>query len=591
MPLMGYYRNELEHVDKGSKRLREVMDGLSPSFFIGMLTIDGLVTYANRTSLEAIGLELKDVLGKRFVETPWWSFSEVYRQQLLAAITKAANGEVSRFDLVFQGVNGHLYTVDFSLSPVRDAKRKVSYLVPSGHDVTERRAAERALTLLRKCNKALLLAQDEITLLDDICQLVVDFGGYRMAWVGYAQFDDVKSIKPIAHAGDEQGYLSETLITWAEDDPKGQGPGGQSIRSGQAVVSNDIQDDVSVYWRNLAYQNGYRNIICLPLRNEQHTFGLLGLYSASASEVMSEEINLLQELADNLAFGITNMRVQQENFRILSAVYKIAAGVSASTGAAFFQKMALNMTEALGAQVGVVTRLQAGQPLRSRTVVAVVDAEVIENFDILIEGTPCESLSDCDEWIIKADVAQRYPHAPTLAALGAQAYIGRRIDNSQGQPIGQLFVLFRQPLEQTDVISSILKIFAARVAAELERQETEVRLAEQASLLDKARDAIIVRDLDHHISFWNKSAELLYGWTHDEVIGCSIVELLYSDPTPFYEATKQVLTTGEWRGEIVQRTKQDRQLIVEGHWSLMLNDQGQPQSIFAINTNITHSKY
>lgn len=78
MPLKGYYRNELEKVDKGSKRLREVMDGLSPAFFVGMLTIEGVMTYTNRTSLEAIGLELKDVIGRLFEDTPWWSYSELY---------------------------------------------------------------------------------------------------------------------------------------------------------------------------------------------------------------------------------------------------------------------------------------------------------------------------------------------------------------------------------------------------------------------------------------------------------------------------------------------------------------------------------
>jgi hypothetical protein len=70
MPLKGYYRNELERVDKASKRLREVMDGLSSAFFIGMMTLDGTLTYANRTALESIGLQLKDVLGEAFCRNP-----------------------------------------------------------------------------------------------------------------------------------------------------------------------------------------------------------------------------------------------------------------------------------------------------------------------------------------------------------------------------------------------------------------------------------------------------------------------------------------------------------------------------------------
>ena len=161
MPLKGYYRNELEKVDKGSKRLREVMDGLSPAFFVGMLTVEGVMTYTNRTSLEAIGLELKDVIGRRFEDTPWWAYSELYRQQLREAIARSVEGEASRFDLMCQSLDGRLLTLDFSLNPVFDAKKNVSYLVPSAHDVTKRRAAERALSILRVCNNALLRAHDE----------------------------------------------------------------------------------------------------------------------------------------------------------------------------------------------------------------------------------------------------------------------------------------------------------------------------------------------------------------------------------------------------------------------------------------------
>ncbi len=246
MPLKGYYRNELEKVDKGSKRLREVMDGLSPAFFVGMLTIEGVMTYTNRTSLEAIGLELKDVIGRLFEDTPWWSYSELYRQQLREAIARAANGEASRFDLMCLRLDGRLLTLDFSLNPVFDVKKNVSYLVPSAHDVTERRAAERALTMLRVCNQSLIHAQDEVTLLNDICQLIVNVGGYPMTWVGYAQHDQIKTIKAMAHAGEDHGLLASSIITWAEDDPRGQGASGQCIRTGKSVICEDVQKEKSL---------------------------------------------------------------------------------------------------------------------------------------------------------------------------------------------------------------------------------------------------------------------------------------------------------------------------------------------------------
>ncbi|MDB6138616.1 MAG: hypothetical protein JWO94_1688, partial [Verrucomicrobiaceae bacterium] len=123
-----------------------------------------------------------------------------------------------------------------------------------------------------------------------------------------------------------------------------------------------------------------------------------------------------------------------------------------------------------------------------------------------------------------------------------------------------------------------------------ERRLAEDKLREQATLLDKAQDAIIVRGLDHHIHYWNRSAERLYGWTAEEAIGRSIKELLYRDPAPFLDATQTVLAKGEWIGEIQQWDKNGRTLAVECRWTLVKDDLGSSISILAINTDVTERK-
>jgi PAS domain S-box-containing protein len=123
-----------------------------------------------------------------------------------------------------------------------------------------------------------------------------------------------------------------------------------------------------------------------------------------------------------------------------------------------------------------------------------------------------------------------------------------------------------------------------------ERKQAEVRLREQASLLDKARDAILVRDLDHGITFWNKSAEDLYGWTVQEVLGRKASELLYRDLAAFEKAIEVVLSDGEWSGELQQVTKSGEPILIEGRWTLVRDDAGRPQAILAINSDITEKK-
>ena len=112
------------------------------------------------------------------------------------------------------------------------------------------------------------------------------------------------------------------------------------------------------------------------------------------------------------------------------------------------------------------------------------------------------------------------------------------------------------------------------------------RLAEQASLLDKAQDAIIVRDLGHRITYWNKSAERLYGWSSGEVLG-TVARELQPDPVVFDEAMRRVVEHGDWMGELAQVGKDGRRLTVESRWTLVKNDAGGAGAVLVINTDIT----
>ncbi len=123
-----------------------------------------------------------------------------------------------------------------------------------------------------------------------------------------------------------------------------------------------------------------------------------------------------------------------------------------------------------------------------------------------------------------------------------------------------------------------------------ERKRSRDQLREQASLLDKARDAILVRHLEHGITYWNKSAELLYGWTAEEVRGRQTGELLYRDQTAYEQAIAAVLRHGEWNGEIQQITKAGGLLLVEARWTLVRDEAGRPQAVLAINSDITEKK-
>ncbi len=167
----------------------------------------------------------------------------------------------------------------------------------------------RELRAIRSCNQVLLRATDEQSLLNEICRIICEEAGYRMAWVAYAEHDEAKTVRPVAWSGTEAGYLEAAGITWA-DTERGGGPTGTAIRSGTSCCVQDFASEPRITpWRESVLQRGIRSGIALPIKNEHaDTFGCLSIYSAQPNAFTPGEIRLLEELADDLAFGIVTLR-------------------------------------------------------------------------------------------------------------------------------------------------------------------------------------------------------------------------------------------------------------------------------------------
>ncbi|NTV05328.1 MAG: GAF domain-containing protein [Chlorobiaceae bacterium] len=192
------------------------------------------------------------------------------------------------------------------------------FLIGMGIDITKRKKAEnelqklnRSLLAISNCNQVLLHAHDESELLHEICRIVVEIGGYRMAWVGYAEQDDAKSVSPVAQAGFEEGYL-ETLMISLADIERGRGPTGTAIRTGQPCTTNDVLIDPQFLpWLMEAKARGYASVLSLPLKSGNKVFGALTMYSIVQDAFTEEETRLLSSLADNLAYGITMLHTRK----------------------------------------------------------------------------------------------------------------------------------------------------------------------------------------------------------------------------------------------------------------------------------------
>jgi PAS domain S-box-containing protein len=174
------------------------------------------------------------------------------------------------------------------------------------------RRSNRALLALSSCNQALIRASDENNLVQQVCQIVVEKAGYRLCWVGFAEQDEAKTVRPVAQAGLEEDYLKTVNITWA-DVERGHGPTGTCIRTGEPLVVKDIASEIRFApWRAEALKRGYRSCVGIPLSAEAKTLGAFTIYAAEPDAFNDDEVRLLSELADDLAFGIVTLRSKAE---------------------------------------------------------------------------------------------------------------------------------------------------------------------------------------------------------------------------------------------------------------------------------------
>ncbi len=167
---------------------------------------------------------------------------------------------------------------------------------------------------------------------------------------------------------------------------------------------------------------------------------------------------------------------------------------------------------------------------------------------------------------------------------------GQRLDYRFLLPDGAVHYIESQGSVIRDASGSIVNVLVVSRDVTT-RRAAEQQLREQASLLDKARDAIVATDLDHRITYWNTSAERIYGWSAAEVIGRDLRTLgLELDSRRFATAHAQLLARGEWHGEFQLRSRQGAKVHVATTWSLVLDAAGRPERVLLIDTDITEAK-
>ncbi len=306
-------------------QLAEILEATSD--LVGRADVNGRVLYMNRAGRKMLGIGTdEDISHLQILDThPGWAGALVIGEALAAAKREG----VWQGETTFLSREGREIPASQVIVAHKTPEGSVKFFSTIARDISDRRQAEaaqrkanRALKTLSEGNQAVIKAAAEPELLHDICRIIVEDGGYRLAWVGYAEDDPEKTVRPVAQAGYEAGYLEHLKITWA-DKERGRGPTGTAIRTGQPCIARDILTDPNFTpWRGEALKRGYASSLVLPLTAEGRTFGALNIYAAEPDAFDAEEVHLLTELANDLTFGVMALRTRAERQRATEALKK-----------------------------------------------------------------------------------------------------------------------------------------------------------------------------------------------------------------------------------------------------------------------------
>ena len=386
--------------------------------------------------------------------------------------------------------------------------------------------SRRSLAVLRAAQRALIRAKDEPELLDLICAIAVNEAGYRLAWAGLADDDPGRTVRPIAWAGIDAGYVQSLLGTWS-DTPMGRGPVGTAIRTNQPALGRDFAVDPELApWREEALEHGFGSALALPLRTERVPFGVLSMYAATPDAFSAADVDLLTYLAEDLAFGMNTLRergraevVLRRSERNLADAQRISHIGSwewdLSTGTA---QRSDELHRIYGAEPGTIANT-------NEAFLAFVHpddrARVEESERVAINSGGGYAQ---DYRAIRPDGTIRILRDETEAVLG---------------PSGEVIRLVGTIRDVTE-----------QLAADAER-------ATLAAAVDQTADAVWIKDTAGIVTYVNRSFTRVYGYEPEEVVGdfAGIVDSGRHERA-FFDAIWAKVAAGEtWSGRIVNRCK------------------------------------
>lgn len=288
----------------------------------------GNYTFANKAMCEKLlhAVDTDEPIGKPdiffakrerdlHVSNPQWhTFGEICLETDQTTIREMRKMQFDEYGMV----QGEFLYLDVHKAPLFNENNELIGVVGTARDITARKQAEdklnyvaRLYALLSQINQTIVRTKNVDELLDKICRLAVEFGQFRMAWIGIYD-PEAGFIKPLIFAGHEDGYLDDLTIS-PGDSFYGKGPTGRAFAGNNTIFCNDISTDpIMNPWKKEALKRGYKSLFAAPLFRKGAPFGTVTLYASEINFFDAEEQKLLLEVIEDITYAIEAIDSEQE---------------------------------------------------------------------------------------------------------------------------------------------------------------------------------------------------------------------------------------------------------------------------------------
>ncbi|MFH1217941.1 MAG: PAS domain S-box protein [Pseudomonadota bacterium] len=354
----------------------------------------------------------------------------------------------------------------------------------------------RALNTLNESNKILSRPFNELELLHQLCRVIVDLGGYHMAWIGFALDDAQKTVCPVAYWGFHDNYLDSAKITWSNTE-RGKGPTGTAIRTGKPFICRNIlTDPLFAPWRDEATKRGYASSASFPLFVNESVVGTLNLYAVERDAFDDKEMGLLLGLASDISYGIATRRSHEERKKTESELEKRAAEWA---NAMDFIEDAVYL---IGLDDKVIQANRTFYKMTGFTPEMTIGKDIRTLMHPHGEPEPCP--------VCRARKERK----------DAQLFMDAdHPDNPMRRPIQTMIKIIRN--ERGEPVSVLMGVRDLSPVEELKKQ---------AQIIDQLQEAVITTDLKGAVLTWNGGAVTLLGYEEKEALGRNISEIILCPP-------------------------------------------------------------